>query len=318
MTKQQFMRKLISRLFLRLPLSEIKEVRHEYQNYFNDGVKNGKTEAELIKECGSPELVATELLSEHGNITENIIDNTPLRFLIMCITIVVIGVAIIPMQMHSNYKEFFRSFGNVELGEILAVILHSLILPSLTVFILGGKQLFNRAHKKSKTLYIVYAVNLLIALLASRIPILLAKSLIEYVNLNLYNSDIISNFNFFYLLKPPLLQTGGIMFSINIFFVLSLLFMWLLAGYMALKKDVLFIPLCFLNSAMLVQLVNLNALLREMDVPSNAMEYIEKIEYLSIIGAVVFILALVATVLYYISRKKGGAASGCTAKKGSA
>lgn len=58
MTKEEFLLALRSKLTGEIPAQEIERNLHYYENYIQDAIRQGKTEAEVLEELGSPLLIA--------------------------------------------------------------------------------------------------------------------------------------------------------------------------------------------------------------------------------------------------------------------
>ncbi len=65
-TKKKFLRRLGFSLFFRMPSAEAREVAADYEVFFNDKLGEGKSEAEVCREFGSPREVAKAILKEEG------------------------------------------------------------------------------------------------------------------------------------------------------------------------------------------------------------------------------------------------------------
>ncbi|PEA53605.1 hypothetical protein CON64_17305 [Bacillus pseudomycoides] len=64
MTKEQFLRELSEHL-KKLPEEERNDILYDYEEHFQFGIEEGKTEAEIIKALGSPKAIAKETLASH-------------------------------------------------------------------------------------------------------------------------------------------------------------------------------------------------------------------------------------------------------------
>lgn len=64
MTKEQFLHELSEHL-RRLPEEERNDILYDYEEHFQFGIEEGKTEAEIIKALGSPKAIAKETLASH-------------------------------------------------------------------------------------------------------------------------------------------------------------------------------------------------------------------------------------------------------------
>ncbi|PHA03116.1 hypothetical protein COE51_01875 [Bacillus pseudomycoides] len=64
MNKEQFLHELSEHL-RRLPEEERNDILYDYEEHFQFGIEEGKTEAEIIKALGSPKAIAKETLASH-------------------------------------------------------------------------------------------------------------------------------------------------------------------------------------------------------------------------------------------------------------
>ncbi len=73
MTKAEYLHTLSTALENRLPQREVQEIIADYGEYFETGLLEGKTEEELTREFGPPDMVARELLRDEaeGSLTES-------------------------------------------------------------------------------------------------------------------------------------------------------------------------------------------------------------------------------------------------------
>ena len=62
MSKEQFLKELSSHL-RKLPDEERKDILFDYEEHFQFGIEEEKTESEIIKGLGSPKVIAKELLA---------------------------------------------------------------------------------------------------------------------------------------------------------------------------------------------------------------------------------------------------------------
>ncbi len=65
-TKKEFLRQLRLSLFFRLPATEAHEVAADYEGFFDDKLGEGRSEAEVCREFGSPREVVKAILKEEG------------------------------------------------------------------------------------------------------------------------------------------------------------------------------------------------------------------------------------------------------------
>ncbi len=65
-TKKEFLRSLRFCLFFRMSPAEAREVAADYETFFDDKLGEGKSEAEVCREFGSPREVAKAILKEEG------------------------------------------------------------------------------------------------------------------------------------------------------------------------------------------------------------------------------------------------------------
>lgn len=62
MHKEQFLRELSGHL-RKLPEEERKDILYDYEEHFQFGLEEGKTEGEIVKGLGSPKAIAKEMLA---------------------------------------------------------------------------------------------------------------------------------------------------------------------------------------------------------------------------------------------------------------
>lgn len=64
MTKDKFLQELLEHL-RKLPEEERNDILYDYEEHFQFGIEEGKTEEEIIKALGSPKAIAKETLASH-------------------------------------------------------------------------------------------------------------------------------------------------------------------------------------------------------------------------------------------------------------
>ncbi|MGG2064957.1 HAAS signaling domain-containing protein [Bacillus sp. S14(2024)] len=115
MTKEQFLHELSEHL-RRLPEEERNDILYDYEEHFQFGIEEGKTETEIIKALGSPKTIAKETLASHrleqvkhnptfSNVTRAIVAIIGLSFLnlvIMLAPLLTIGSLIFALWMVST------------------------------------------------------------------------------------------------------------------------------------------------------------------------------------------------------------------------
>lgn len=67
MTKEQFMMELEQFLQGEVSAYELSDSLTYYRQYFEDEIRNGKSEEDVIRELGSPRLIARSIIDAHGN-----------------------------------------------------------------------------------------------------------------------------------------------------------------------------------------------------------------------------------------------------------
>lgn len=75
MTKEQFIMELEQCLQGEVSAYELSDSLTYYRQYFEDEMRNGKSEEQVIKELGSPRLIARSIIDAHG-IEENASNNS--------------------------------------------------------------------------------------------------------------------------------------------------------------------------------------------------------------------------------------------------
>ncbi|CAG9613461.1 hypothetical protein BACCIP111899_02676 [Bacillus rhizoplanae] len=97
MTKEQFLHELSEHL-RKLPEEERNDILYDYEEHFQFGIEEGKTEVEIIKALGSPKTIAKETLASHrleqvkhnptfSNVTRAIVAIIGLSFLNLVIVV---------------------------------------------------------------------------------------------------------------------------------------------------------------------------------------------------------------------------------------
>ena len=66
MTKEQFMMELEQSLQGEVSAYELSDSLTYYRQYFEDEIRNGKSEEDVIRELGSPRLIARSIIDAHG------------------------------------------------------------------------------------------------------------------------------------------------------------------------------------------------------------------------------------------------------------
>ena len=66
MTKEQFMMELEQSLQGEVSAYELSDSLTYYRQYFEDEIRNGKSEEDVIQELGSPRLIARSIIDAHG------------------------------------------------------------------------------------------------------------------------------------------------------------------------------------------------------------------------------------------------------------
>lgn len=89
MTKDEYIRKLRSKLRFSLSAGEIRDIAGDISEVFADGIAEGRSEGEICTSLGSPADAARDILTEHG-----ISPNTGRTFAKAVISAVIMGAAL--------------------------------------------------------------------------------------------------------------------------------------------------------------------------------------------------------------------------------
>ena len=76
MTKEMFLEQLEDALVGEVPNSVIYDNKRYYERYFFSELKQGRTEAEVLEELGSPRLIARTIIDMQGDIRQKYDDST--------------------------------------------------------------------------------------------------------------------------------------------------------------------------------------------------------------------------------------------------
>lgn len=76
MTKEMFLEQLEDALVGEVPNSVIYDNKRYYERYFFSELKQGRTEAEVLEELGSPRLIARTIIDMQGDIHQKYDDST--------------------------------------------------------------------------------------------------------------------------------------------------------------------------------------------------------------------------------------------------
>ncbi len=66
MTKEQFIMELEQCLQGEVSAYELSDSLTYYRQYFEDEIRNGKSEEQVVEELGSPRLIARSIIDAHG------------------------------------------------------------------------------------------------------------------------------------------------------------------------------------------------------------------------------------------------------------
>ena len=70
MTKESYLQALESLLKKHMSKSEIDDILRDYEEYFNDGRRQNKTDTEISAKLGDPEIIAQQFIEEYGSNTK--------------------------------------------------------------------------------------------------------------------------------------------------------------------------------------------------------------------------------------------------------
>ena len=86
MTKEGFMKEL-KRVITKLPKEEQEEIIHDYEEYFQSGILDGKTEEEITLALGNPKTIGKEIVAAYQ--IEKVEENTSVTNMIKAIWLVI-------------------------------------------------------------------------------------------------------------------------------------------------------------------------------------------------------------------------------------
>ncbi len=178
MTKDQFLKQLDSALH-KLSRSERQDILHDYEEHFEVGLEEGKTEEQIAASLGSPNQIANELLTSYhlektetgagaGNIIRAVWAAIGLVFFNLVIVLgpfiglagVIIGAwaaaagfVLSPLLVLANA---FINFGTFQLYDLFV----SLALCGLGLFIMIGMFFATKALTKGLVRYLKFNVSL--------------------------------------------------------------------------------------------------------------------------------------------------------------
>lgn len=136
MTKDEYIRKLRSKLRFSLSAGEIRDIAGDISEVFADGIAEGRSEWEICTSLGSPADAAGNILTEHG-----ISPNTGRTFAKAVISAVIMGAAL------------YLLWSSPSVGVFAAAV-----LPAVLLLIIEGGKLSHLAEKKSSVLTLIAVI----------------------------------------------------------------------------------------------------------------------------------------------------------------
>lgn len=136
MTKDEYIRKLRSKLRFSLSAGEIRDIAGDISEVFADGIADGRSEGEICTSLGSPTDAARDILTEHG-----ISPNTGRTFAKAVISAVIMGAAL------------YLLWSSPSVGVFAAAV-----LPAVLLLIIEGGKLSHLAEKKSSVLTLIAVI----------------------------------------------------------------------------------------------------------------------------------------------------------------
>ena len=136
MTKDEYIRKLRSKLRFSLSAGEIRDIAGDISEVFADGIAEGRSEGEICTSLGSPADAARNILTEHG-----ISPNTGRTFAKAVISAVIMGAALYLLWRSPSVGTFAAAF-----------------LPTVLLLIIEGGKLSHLAEKKTSVLSLIAVI----------------------------------------------------------------------------------------------------------------------------------------------------------------
>lgn len=136
MTKDEYIRKLRSKLRFSLSAGEIRDIAGDISEVFADGIAEGRSEWEICTSLGSPADAARDILTEHG-----ISPNTGRTFAKAVISAVIMG------------ADLYLLWSSPSVGIFAAAV-----LPTVLLLIIEGGKLSHLAEKKTSVLSLIAVI----------------------------------------------------------------------------------------------------------------------------------------------------------------
>lgn len=136
MTKDEYIRKLRSKLRFFLSAVEIRDIAGDISEVFADGIAEGRSEGEICTSLGSPADAARDILTEHG-----ISPNTGRTFAKAVISAVIMGAALYLLWRSPSVGTFAAAF-----------------LPTVLLLIIEAGKLSHLAENRASVLSIIGVV----------------------------------------------------------------------------------------------------------------------------------------------------------------
>lgn len=136
MTKDEYIRKLRSKLRFFLSAGEIRDIAEDISEVFADGIAEGRSEWEICTSLGSPADAAGNILTEHG-----ISPNTGRTFAKAVISAVIMGAALYLLWRSPSVGTFAAAF-----------------LPTVLLLIIEEGKLSHLAEKKTSVLSLIAVI----------------------------------------------------------------------------------------------------------------------------------------------------------------
>ncbi len=136
MTKDEYIRKLRSKLRFFLSAVEIRDIAGDISEVFADGIAEGRSEGEICTSLGSPADAARNILTEHG-----ISPNTGMSLAKTVISAVIMWAALYLLWSSPSVGTFAAAF-----------------LPTVLLLIIEGGKLSHLAEKKTSVLSLIAVI----------------------------------------------------------------------------------------------------------------------------------------------------------------
>ena len=136
MTKDEYIRKLCSKLRFSLSAGEIRDIAGDISEVFADGIAEGRSEGEICTSLGSPADAAGNILTEHG-----ISPNTGRTFAKAVISAVIMTAAL------------YLLWSSPSVGIFAAAV-----LPTVLLLIIEAGKLSHLAEKKTSVLSLIAVI----------------------------------------------------------------------------------------------------------------------------------------------------------------